>query len=156
MVANGVTAFPDWLTMNAGMPKEMIPNTSNCGKGIVWFAANPNSGSFYFKNAEHKARMVRNYHIEALEPELLTEAESNYVPTPGDYIYFRWQNTATSVNVSHVGIVADVNGCITTWEGNVGGKVVTRSFALGDAQIVGYGHPRYSAANTHTCNCVAA
>ncbi len=45
--------FADWLAMNAGMPKETIPNTSNCGKGIVWFATNPNSGGFYFKNAEH-------------------------------------------------------------------------------------------------------
>ena len=26
--------FADWLAMNAGMSKEMIPNTSNCGKGI--------------------------------------------------------------------------------------------------------------------------
>lgn len=26
--------FADWLAMNAGMPKEMIPDTSNCGKGI--------------------------------------------------------------------------------------------------------------------------
>ena len=86
----------------------------------------------------------------------LTEAENNYVPMPGDYIYFRWKNAAKSVNVSHVGIVAAVDGCVTTWEGNVGGKVVTRSFALDDAQIVGYGHPRYSATNTHTCNCAAA
>lgn len=148
--------FADWLAMNAGMPKEMIPDTSNCGKGIVWFASDENSGGFYFKNTDHKARMIRNYHIENCTPDELTEAENNYVPMPGDYIYFRWKNAAKSVNVSHVGIVAAVDGCVTTWEGNVGGKVVTRSFALDDAQIVGYGHPRYSATNTHTCNCAAA
>lgn len=51
--------FADWLAMNAGMPKEMIPDTSNCGKGIVWFASDENSGGFYFKNTDHKARMIR-------------------------------------------------------------------------------------------------
>ena len=48
--------FVDWLAMNAGTLKEMIPDTSNCGKGIVWFATNQNSGGFYFKNAEHNSR----------------------------------------------------------------------------------------------------
>ncbi len=103
--------FADWLAMNAGMPKEMIPDTSNCGKGIVWFASDENSGGFYFKNTDHKARMIRNYHIENCTPDELTEAENNYVPMPGDYIYFRWKNAAKSVNVSHVGIVAAVDGC---------------------------------------------
>lgn len=51
--------FADWLAMNAGMPKERLPDTSNCGKGIVWFATNRNSGGIIFKNIEHKIRMMQ-------------------------------------------------------------------------------------------------
>ena len=137
--------FADWMAMNAGMPKDLIPNTSNCGKGIVWFATNPNSGGFFFVNEEHKKRMIRAYPL--LDDLLLelTDEEEAFVPQPGDYIYFRWKNAAASVNVSHVGIVADVSPkCIVTWEGNAGKKVAQRSYALPNIQIVGYGCPKYS------------
>lgn len=138
--------FADWLTMNAGMPMDMIPNHSNCGAGMVWFLNNLKSGGFYFKNAAHKARFISNYEaVNYLDPELTT-AEEAYVPSPGDYIYFRWNNAANSVNVSHVGIVETVSeSSLTTWEGNSGDKVVNRTFALNDAQIVGYGKPDYAA-----------
>lgn len=98
--------FADWLAMNAGMPKELIPNTSNCGRGIVWFATNQNSGGFYFKSDEHKKRILRAYSALDGLPCALTEEEMNYVPVPGDYVYFRWKKAANSVNVSHVGIIA--------------------------------------------------
>lgn len=137
--------FADWLAMNAGMPIDMIPNDSNCGTGMVWFINNANSGGFHFKNAEHKARFISNYSaVNHLDPAL-TAAEEAYVPAPGDYIYFRWTNAASSVNVSHVGIVAKVTAdSISTWEGNASGKVAQRTYSLQNAQIVGYGHPRYS------------
>ena len=136
--------FADWLAMNAGMPKEMIPDTANCGKGIVWFTINPNSGGFFFKNAEHKARMIRAY--SALEglPYELTEADMAYAPQPGDYVYFRWKKAADTVNVSHVGIVAAVTpDYIITWEGNISKKVAQRTYLIHDAQILGYGRPQY-------------
>ena len=133
--------FADWLAMNAGMPKEKIPNTSNCGKGIVWFATNENSGGFYFKSAEHKTRMLRAYSALKDLPQALTEAEDAYVPRPGDYVYFRWRNAAKTVNVSHVGIVAEVaSDYIITWEGNAGSKVAQHQYSNDEAQIVGYGH----------------
>ena len=137
--------FVDWLAMNAGIPKEMIPNTSNCGKGIVWFATNQNSNGFFFKNAEHKARMTRAYSALNDQPDELTVEEMNYVPHPGDYAYFRSKNAAETVNVSHVGIIA-ANGsnAVETWEGNVGNKVVRRSYLLTDRRIIGYGKPRYA------------
>lgn len=136
--------FADWLAMNAGMPKEMIPNTSNCGKGIVWFATNPKSGGFFFKNADQKARMIRAYStLAALLPDL-SEAETAYVPQPGDYVFFRWKKAADTVNVSHVGIVAAVTPeHIITWEGNAGKKVAQRTYLLHDTQILGYGCPPY-------------
>lgn len=139
--------FADWLAMHAGTPKNLIPNTSNCGKGIVWFVNDAESGGFYFKNAEHKARMIGNYSTIRHLPKELTEEEAAYIPAPGDYIYFRWRNAAKDVNVSHVGIVSSVSDDkLTTVEGNAGGAVANRSYALNDDRIVGYGKPRYDAA----------
>lgn len=138
--------FADWLAMHAGTPKNLIPNTSNCGKGIVWFVNDAESGGFYFKNAEHKARMIGNYSAIRHLPKELTEEEAAYIPAPGDYIYFRWRNAAKDVNVSHVGIVSSVlEDKLTTVEGNAGGAVANRSYALNDDRIVGYGKPRYDA-----------
>lgn len=138
--------FADWLAMHAGTPKNLIPNTSNCGKGIVWFVNDAESGGFYFKNAEHKARMISNYSTIRHLPKELTEEEEAYTPSPGDYIYFRWRNAAKDVNVSHVGIVSSVSDDkLTTVEGNAGGAVANRSYALNDDRIVGYGKPRYDA-----------
>lgn len=138
--------FADWLAMHAGTPKNLIPNTSNCGKGIVWFVNDAESGGFYFKNAQHKARMISNYStIRHLSKEL-AEEEAAYIPSPGDYIYFRWRNAAKDVNVSHVGIVSSVSeDKLTTVEGNAGGAVANRSYALNDDRIVGYGKPKYDA-----------
>lgn len=136
--------FVDWLSMNAGMQKELIPNTSNCGKGIVWFSTNQNSGGFLFKSAEHKARMISAYSALDVLTHELTEEEMVYMPQPGDYVYFRWKNAAVSVNVSHVGVVAEVRDKqIITWEGNVGKSVGVRKYSLDDIQIVGYGSPKY-------------
>lgn len=138
--------FADWLVMHAGTPKNLIPNTSNCGKGIVWFVNDAESGGFYFKNAEHKTRMISNYSTIRHLPKELTEEEEAYIPAPGDYIYFRWRNAAKDVNVSHVGIVSSVSeDKLTTVEGNAGGAVANRSYALNDDRIVGYGKPRYDA-----------
>lgn len=138
--------FADWLAMHAGTPKNLIPNTSNCGKGIVWFVNDAESGGFYFKNAQHKARMIGNYSTIRHLPKALTDEEAAYIPSPGDYIYFRWRKAAKDVNVSHVGIVSGVSeDKLTTVEGNAGGAVANRSYALNDDRIVGYGKPRYDA-----------
>lgn len=140
--------FADWLAMNAGMPKETIPNTSNCGKGIVWFVANQNSDGFYFKNDENKRRMIRAYSALDGLPYELTAEELAYVPQPGDYVYLRWKNAAVRVNVSHVGVVAVVTSeHITTWEGNSNKEVAQRTYSLHDVRILGYGHPKYCVYN---------
>lgn len=62
--------------------------TSNCGKGIMWFATNLNSGGFFFKNTDHKERMIRAYAALDDQPCELTVEEMTYVPHPGDYVYF--------------------------------------------------------------------
>ena len=88
--------------------------------------------------------MIRAYPSLRHLPTALTEIEEAYVPSSGDYIYFRWKNAASNVNVSHVGIVRTIApDSLTTVEGNVGGAVVSRTFSLADDRIVGYGRPAY-------------
>ena len=134
--------FADWLVMHAGIAKDKIPNTGNCGWGIVWFVQH---GQFYFKNAAHKRRMVKAYpEIRTILPTGITTDEDTYKPIIGDYVYFRWNSAVTSINVSHVGIVRNIDGeKLTTFEGNVGGKVVSREYMLNDSRIIGFGHPNY-------------
>ena len=134
--------FADWLVMHAGMPKERVPDVGGCGWGIVWFVRN---NRFYFKSDEHKRRMIRGYpEIRGFTPPDLTSDEEAYQPALGDYIYFRWSSADPSVNVSHVGIVRRVDEvALSTFEGNVRKKVVSREFKLDDSRIVGYGHPDY-------------
>lgn len=92
--------FSDWLAMHAGMPRDMIPNISNCGSGVIWFVSDPHSGGFFFKNAAHKKRMRKKYGAISRLPEDLTTEEIMYVPQIGDYIYFRWKTAKVSVTVS--------------------------------------------------------
>lgn len=134
--------FADWLPMHAGMPQDRVPDVGGCGWGIVWFVKNCR---FYFRREAHKRRMIRAYpEIRSITPTALTPEEEAYQPVPGDYIYFRWSSAEPSVNVSHVGIVRDVDEpALTTFEGNVGKKVVSREFMLDDSRIVGFGHPDY-------------
>ena len=137
--------FAVWLSLHAAMPKTMVPNTANCGNGIVWFVNKTESGGFFFKNAVHKARMIQAYRAINHLSTMLTEQEEAYVPAPGDYIYFRWSNASSNVNVSHVGIVRTVgNTALTTFEGNSNRKMVSREFSLSDTRIVGYGKPKYN------------
>ena len=134
--------FADWLVMHAGMPKDRVPDVGGCGWGIVWFVRN---NRFFFKSDEHKRRMIRGYpEIRAFTTSSITVEEEAYQPVKGDYIYFRWGSADASVNVSHVGIVRGVDEvALSTFEENVGKKVVSRDFKLDDSRIVGYGHPDY-------------
>ena len=63
--------------------------------------------------------------------------DSSYIPTPGDLIFFDWENDGS---INHVGIVVSVeNGFINTIEGNSGDKVARQNYPIGYAQIEGYG-----------------
>ena len=74
-----------------------------------------------------------------------------YVPKPGDYIFYDWQdgtNYATTDNTGaadHVGIVTDVNGStITVIEGNMSDAVGYRHIAVNGRYIRGYCTPDYA------------
>lgn len=67
--------------------------------------------------------------------------ESDYVPTPGDIIFFDWEQDGSS---DHVGIVEDVEGeVVHTVEGNTSNSVARRSYRLDSNSICGYGTPIY-------------
>ena len=78
-----------------------------------------------------------------------------YVPKPGDYIFYDWQdgtNYATTDNTGaadHVGIVTEVNGStITVIEGNMSDAVGYRHIAVNGRYIRGYGVPKYASKAT--------
>ena len=136
--------FADWLAMHAGMPSDRIPDVGNCAWGIVWFNTRPNSGGFHFKNQSLKERMISGYSPLKKIGKELTEEEEAYVPSVGDYVYFKWLSAKSNTRVSHVAIVRQVSTSdFITIEGNVRSRVTSRVFALDDPRIVGYGKPNY-------------
>ena len=73
-----------------------------------------------------------------------------WLPTPGDLIFYDWEDIGTGDNrgnADHVGIVAAVDGeRITVIEGNCGKIVATREIRRDGRYIRGYGLPDYEAA----------
>lgn len=72
-------------------------------------------------------------------------ADRNYVPQPGDIIFFDWYENGRQDGVrDHVGIVEKVeNGYVYTIEGNSGDKCKQRRYPIGWYEINGYGLPAY-------------
>jgi len=71
-----------------------------------------------------------------------------YVPQPGDYIFWDWQDTGAGDNMGyadHVGIVTCCDGkTITVVEGNKNNAVGYRKVAVNGKYIRGYGIPDYA------------
>lgn len=67
---------------------------------------------------------------------------NEYIPKPGDIIFFNWNNNSV---IDHVGIVEKVeNDIVYAIEGNVGHKdVQRRKYKLKNKNIYGYGVPSY-------------
>lgn len=66
-------------------------------------------------------------------------------PRVGDYVFFDWNGGRAISGIDHVGMVTAVNpdGTVSTVEGNISDKVVTRKRTMNT--IVGFGHPAYPA-----------
>lgn len=75
-----------------------------------------------------------------------------YVPAPGDYIFYDWQDTGYGDNQGgsdHVGIVEKVVGStITVIEANINDSVGRRNLQVNGRYIRGYGVPKYSSKAT--------
>lgn len=71
-----------------------------------------------------------------------------YVPSPGDVIFYDWQDSGVGDNVGqsdHVGIVvACTDGMMTIIEGNCDNAVKLRQIAVNSRFIRGYGCPDYA------------
>ena len=71
-----------------------------------------------------------------------------YVPSPGDVIFYDWQDSGVGDNVGqsdHVGIVVGcTNGMTTIIEGNNSNAVKLRQIAVNDRFIRGYGVPDFA------------
>ena len=89
-------------------------------------------------------------HVELFKKLGSWQENDAYVPQPGDYIFYDWQdgaNYATTDNTGapdHVGIVEKVSGSsITVIEGNMSNAVGRRTLAVNGRYIRGYGVPKY-------------
>ena len=73
--------------------------------------------------------------------------EDGYVPSPGDVIFYSWNDSGSgdcTSGASHVGIVISCDGkTITVIEGNISNAVGYRSIAVNGRYIRGFGVPKY-------------
>jgi LysM repeat protein len=71
-----------------------------------------------------------------------------YIPSPGDVIFYDWQDSGSGDNTGwpdHVGIVEAVSGkTLTIIEGNKSDSVSRRSLQVDGKNIRGYGVPKYN------------
>lgn len=91
---------------------------------------------------------------ELKKQELYAEAE-NYIPYPGDIIFYDWEGDGLS---DHVGLVAEVleeTGSspmrVKALEGNSSNRVQYVTYNLEDARIVGYGKLPVNRFDPHAC-----
>lgn len=75
-----------------------------------------------------------------------------YVPSPGDYVFYDWDDSGAgdcTGSADHVGIVEKVSSqTITVIEGNYSNSVKRRNIAVNGRYIRGYGVPKYSSKAT--------
>lgn len=90
-------------------------------------------------------------HIQLFKAIGSWQESDAYVPSPGDYIFYDWQdgaNYATTDNTGaadHIGIVEKVSGSvITVIEGNMSNAVGRRNLQVNGRYIRGFGIPNYA------------
>lgn len=99
--------FVSWCASQCGVLDIDIPKFSYCPSGVEWF--------------KDKGAWQDRY----------------YTPSPGDVIFFDWENDGIS---DHVGIVEKVeDNMVYTIEGNVLDSCAVKEYPLGYAGIYGYG-----------------
>lgn len=107
--------FVSWCANECGFIEEgVIPMFSGCDNGVTWFR----------ERDEWKDR--------------------DYVPNPGDIIFFDWEEDGYTDTADHVGIVERVEGdTVYTLEGNSGDAVSEQHYTIGQRNILGYATPDY-------------
>ena len=91
-------------------------------------------------------------HIELFKKLGSWQENDAYVPAPGDYIFYDWDDSGAGDNKGgsdHVGIVEKVSGStITVIEGNNSDSVKRRTIAVNGRYIRGFGVPNYASKAT--------
>lgn len=86
-------------------------------------------------------------HIALFKKMGIWVEDDAYVPSPGDYIFYDWDDSGKGDNTGgadHVGIVEKVvDGKITVIEGNYSNSVKRRTLKVNGKYIRGYGVPKY-------------
>lgn len=75
--------------------------------------------------------------VKALTDKGLYRAPSEYIPKPGDLIFFDWENDGQADHVGLVESLVDTN--VYTIEGDIGNRVNKKAYELHDDCIAGYG-----------------
>lgn len=89
-------------------------------------------------------------HINLFKQKGIWRENENYVPEPGDYIFYEWNDgtnyatTDLTASADHVGIVVSCDGkTITVIEGNMSNAVGYRKIAVNGRYIRGFGLPKF-------------
>lgn len=94
------------------------------------------------------------YMIELYKKHNRWQENDAYVPSPGDVIFYDWQDSGSGDNKGnpdHVGLVEKVSGnTITVIEGNISDSVGRRTIKVNGKNIRGFGIPNYKDAPVPT------
>lgn len=126
-VGNGDSIYNQWIGLPIGTPW--------CSTFVSWCAAKSGLESAIIKTAscQEGVNWFKNNN---------RWAGRNHNPTPGQIIYFDWQDGGSIYD--HVGIVRKVeNGTVYTVEGNFDNRVGCGTYSVGSKTILGYGLPMY-------------
>lgn len=89
--------------------------------------------------------------IKLMMPMDIYEPDDNYIPAPGDVIFYNWGATSEAQDngadgiANHVGLVIECDGKnLVAIEGNYNDKCQTRKIKVGWKYICGYGVPKYT------------
>ncbi len=86
-------------------------------------------------------------HIALFQKKGVWVENDAYIPLPGDYIFYDWDDSGKGDNKGgsdHVGIVEKVeDGKITVIEGNYSNRVKRRTLKVNGKYIRGFGVPKY-------------
>lgn len=101
-----------------------------------------------------------NKMIELLKKLSCWVENDAHVPSPGDLMFYDWDDTGKGDNVGvsdHVGIVEKVSGnTVTVIEGNYSNECKRRTMKVDGRYIRGYGVPKYTASTAATTATTAS
>ncbi len=128
--SNNYTEYGYWYDGNA--------QHQWCAGFVVWCARQANISKDIIRGS-----LVASYESNYLNVAFTSRANAN--PQRGDLIFFDWADDGRDGNSDHVGIVLENDGTNVTFiDGNSSENCVrTKSYALTNANILGYGRPNY-------------